>query len=455
MMKKLNLLAVVVVVSSLVLAACAPAAPETVVVTQVVEVEKEVVKEVEVEVEVMVTPTPEVEVPVGPAKVKIGLVIPETGALAEFGPAHRKSADLAAHTLAQAGFPIALVYGNTETSAIPGVDAARMLVDVERVQVLVGAAASGVTVPIAESVAIPSQVPQISMASTSPLISVLPADEGQDFLFRTCFSDALQGVIAGKLAWEMGYKTAAVMWVNNPYGEGLAENFEKAFEYRGGEVLASVPHDEAVAPSYVAELKKATEGNPDVLFCVSYPGHATIYIKEAIEGGFIDKFLFCDGTKSVEMPAEVGPDVLAGMYGTAPGTAMGDAYNTFVAGFSAMYGEVPLLPFMDTCYDGVVVAALAAAKCEADGVEITGVNIRDRLRDVAKPPGEKIMPGLESLKKGLELIAAGEDINYEGAAGSVDFDEHGDVLTPVEIWQYIAEEPFVERVSMEMMIPPQ
>jgi hypothetical protein len=34
------------------------------------------------------------------------------------------------------------------------------------------------------------------------------------------------------------------------------------------------------------------------------------------------------------------------------------------------------------------------------------------------------------------LLKAGKAINYEGAAGSVDFDKHGDVVTPIEIWEY-------------------
>jgi branched-chain amino acid transport system substrate-binding protein len=33
------------------------------------------------------------------------------------------------------------------------------------------------------------------------------------------------------------------------------------------------------------------------------------------------------------------------------------------------------------------------------------------------------------------LIAEGKDVNYEGAAGSVDFDENGDVIGPIEIWK--------------------
>lgn len=47
------------------------------------------------------------------------------------------------------------------------------------------------------------------------------------------------------------------------------------------------------------------------------------------------------------------------------------------------------------------------------------------LRAVANAPGEVIRPG--EWKKAKALIAAGKDVNYEGASGNVDFDKNGDV----------------------------
>ncbi len=383
-------------------------------------------------------------------EVKIGALIPETGALSEFGEGFRKTGELAVKHLEAAGLPVNLVYGDTETSAMPGVDAASRLIDVEGVVALIGAASSGVTIPIAESVSIPKEVPQISNASTSPLITDLPADEGKDFLFRTCASDALQGIVLGQLAAEEGYETASVLWVNNPYGEGLMKEFKASFEAEGGTVLQDVAHDEDPAPTYVAELSEVMSGEPDVMVALAYPGQATVYLKEFFEGGYHETtdLLFVDGTKSIRLPEEIGSELLAGFVGTAPGTRGGEPLETFEAEYRAEYGELPPLPFMTNFYDGLMVASLAAAKCQADGVAVTSVNVRDRLRDVANPPGEEVMPGAESLTRALELIAAGEAINYEGAAGAVGFDEQGDVVTPIEVWRYVAEEPYIETVRM-------
>ena len=446
-MRKTFLFAILITV---LLVGCATPTPQVV----EKEVKVEVTKIVEKPVEVVVTATPAPEptaTPPPPAKLKIGVLIPFTGPLAEFGETFKRAADLAALHLQGAGFPVELVYADTETSAIPAVEAARKLVETDRVQVLIGAAASGVTVPVAESVSIPNNIPQISYASTSPLITVLPADQGKDFLFRTCPSDALQGVVLGKLARDQGFDTAAVMYVNNPYGQGLAEQFKKSFEARGGTVTAMVPHDEAPAPTYVSELRKAAEGNPQVLVAISYPGHATIYLREALEGGFFNQFLFVDGTKSFDIIDAVGAENLEGMLGTAPGSALSPGYDTFVGEYTKQYGEVPPLPFMTNIYDAVVVAGLAAAAADAAGKEITPVNVRDMLREVAGPPGETVGPGPEGIKKALDLIKEGKDINYEGAAGAVDFDANGDVVTPIEIWKFTG--GTIQTVRLEMEIP--
>jgi ABC-type branched-subunit amino acid transport system substrate-binding protein len=369
--------------------------------------------------------------------VKIGTLIPLTGPLAEFGPNFRKAADLAAGHLKDAGLTLQLTHADDETSAIPAVAAARKLVDVDKVPAIIGAAASGVTIPVAESVTIPNKVLQISNASTSPLISVLPADQDQDFLFRTCPSDALQGVVLGKLATELKYEKAAAIYVNNPYGQGLAEQLKKSFEKRGGKVVAMIPHDEAPAPTYVAELRKAVKDKPDVLAAISYPGHASIYLREAIEGNYIKKFLFCDGTKSLEVVKAMGGKNAEGLMGTAPGSVLTSGYNVFIAEYGKAYGEVPPLPYMTNMYDAVALVGLAIKAAQVDGVkEMTGAAIRDRLRKVANPPGDVVGPGATDLKKAAQLLEDKKDINYEGAAGSCDFDDSGEVVTPIEVWKF-------------------
>ena len=39
------------------------------------------------------------------------------------------------------------------------------------------------------------------------------------------------------------------------------------------------------------------------------------------------------------------------------------------------------------------------------------------------------------MARALELLRNGKDINYDGVAGSQDFDPNGDVMNTIEIWK--------------------
>jgi len=156
---------------------------------------------------------------------KIGQLNTFTGTLSYFGEVHRKAAALAVDHVNLAGdvlgiAPMTIVARDTQTTPLVGVDAARALVDIDKVVAIVGALASGVTIPVAESVTVPNGILQISAASTSPAITGL---DDNDFLFRTTVSDAAQGVVLGRLARELGYSSASALYINNAYGEGLAD----------------------------------------------------------------------------------------------------------------------------------------------------------------------------------------------------------------------------------------
>jgi len=375
------------------------------------------------------------ETPVTPPSaegpLKIGLLLSYTGDLSDFGPAHEDAAMLAVKEINAAGGvlgePIEVVKGDDATDPSQGVSEATRLINVEHVQVILGALASGVTLPVAESVTGPNNILQISEASTSPALS---AANDNDFLFRTTISDAAQGVVLAKLASDEGLTSVCTMYINNAYGQGLSEIFAQNFEDAGGTVTAQVPHESEQA-TYASELDQCTSGNPEALAALAYPESGRVFLREAVEAGKVKTFLFCDGTKSADMFADLGWPTFDGMKGSAPSSLEVAAGSAFEAAYSAEYGSTPPLPFMREIYDAVYLVALAAEK--AGSTDPTA--IRDVLRDVANAPGETVNPGTEGYTAALDLLAAGTDINYEGAAGPVDLDDNGDVLIgAIETW---------------------
>ena len=65
--------------------------------------------------------------------------------------------------------------------------------------------------------------------------------------------------------------------------------------------------------------------------------------------------------------------------------------------------------------------------------ETSGTAIRDNLRAVANPPGKLVY--YDEWEKAVALLQAGKEINYQGAAGLVDFKDSGDVDGSIEIWK--------------------
>ena len=191
---------------------------------------------------------------------KIGILVPFTGDLSDFGPAFFDAAKLAAQEINAAGGvfgqDIELVDADTGTVEATGVESANTLIDVEGVSAIVGAASSGVTLPIAESVTGPAGILMISPSSTSPALTLV-ADN--DFLFRSTISDAAQGVVLAELAIELGFTSVCTFFVNTAYGEGLSDQFKETFESLGGTVPAAVPHEQEQT-TYVSELQTCVEG---------------------------------------------------------------------------------------------------------------------------------------------------------------------------------------------------
>jgi len=366
-----------------------------------------------------------------PAHLKIGAIMALTGSLQAYGESSLNGIKLAVEEINGAGGvlgqPVELAVGDDQTNPQAGIDAAQKLVSVERVNALVGALSSGVTIPIASTISGKLGIPQISGASTSPVISSL---DSNGFLFRTIPSDAFQGVAMAQIAQEKGFKSVSVLYVNNDYGIGLAQAFEKAFSAAGGKVTNLAAYAEKQS-SYRGELQKAAQGHPEGLVLIAYPGDGIPILKQALEGGFFAKFLFSDGMKAPEVALAIGPRYLEGMAGTSP-QPLTDSPTAlaFASHYKAKFGQLPPKPYIDSFYDAVYVLALAAEKAHSADPKA----IRDNLRIITKAGAEKVGPG--EFAKAKALLAAGKDVDYIGAAGHPAFDSHGDVAGTFAHWEF-------------------
>ncbi|MYB23355.1 MAG: ABC transporter substrate-binding protein [Chloroflexi bacterium] len=380
----------------------------------------------------VVTPGAEAEAApvVSDEPLKIGLLADFSGPLAEFGPSIQSSVELAVKQLNDAGgvlgHPVRLVTGDTALDPTQATEEARRLIEVEGVHAIVGPLSSAITLAVVESVAADAGVLVISPSATSPQLTIA---EDNDFLFRSTVSDAAQGPVLAQLAADEGYSNVGVIYLNDPYGQGLAEAFNSSWS--GDANLVSIEPRQA---TYLAELQQAADNGAEALIVIAFPQEAEIFIREALEQGLFDEFLFVDGSKSQELVDAIGGEYLEGMRGTAPSAGPeSPALLLFNQAYIAEYGELSPLPFVAEAYDATIAIGVAA---QAAG-SLDSAAIRDSLRSVAGPPGDPYAIGGEGVGAALAAVAEGWQVDLEGAATSLDWDENGDITSGyIGVWAY-------------------
>ncbi len=327
--------------------------------------------------------------------IKIGVLLPLTGALGPVGEKMKMGAELAAKEINEHGGingkKIELIVEDTQTDPAKAVEAAKKLIDINKVKVIVGAAASSSTLAIADY-ANKKKVVVISPASTSPKIT-----EAGDYIFRVVASDALQGKALADLAVEKGYKTAATLVINNDYGIGIEDVFSRAFEEKGGKVVQKIRFDTGKG-DYRTELEQIRASNPDVIMFVAYPEDAAVILKQAYELGINIPWIAAEGIATEEMfNYPLMKEAMEGMLLTKPSSPTGSPlYQYFVEQFKKAFNEEPGI-YSDYTYDAVFLASMAIAYAGYDG---------------------------EKIKDTLYWISR----HYKGVTGDKTMDENGDII---------------------------
>ncbi len=354
----------------------------------------------------------------GAEEIKMGISLGLTGPLESIAPPIQKGAELAMKEVSDSG---KLLDGSTIMPVVADntcIDAAASVAAVERivsegVKGIMGGMCSGETIASLEKVGVPNGIVMISPSATSPALSTLD-DKG--FFFRTSPSDARQGEVMADIVLERGIKTVAVTYTNNDYGKGLADSFANAFKAKGGNVTVVSAHDDGKG-DYSAEVAALAAAGGDALAVVGYAdqGGAGI-IQGALDTGAFETFVLPDGMVNQALVDKFGAQ-LETSFGQNP-SAEGDGHDKF-AELATAAGFDGTSAFSGEAYDAASLMLLAMAAAKSSDPKV----YKDKVMEIANAPGEKILPG--ELAKGLELLAAGTDIDYVGAT-SVELVEPGE-----------------------------
>ncbi|MGR3722928.1 ABC transporter substrate-binding protein [Abyssibius alkaniclasticus] len=341
-------------------------------------------------------------------EVNVGIILGFTGPIESLTPGMAASAELALAEVNAAGG----VAGNmlmpvradsTCIDSAAATAAATRLIDSDNVVAIMGADCSGVTTAIASNVAVPKGVVMISPSATSPALSTI---EDNDLFFRTSPSDARQGQVLADVLMSKDIMNVAVTYTNNDYGKGLSDSFIAAFEAAGGTVTINAAHEDGKG-DYSAEVGALAAAGGDILVVLGYADQGGVgIIRTAIDTGAFDRFALGDGMFAQSLIDAIGDD-LNGTIGTVP-WAEGAGADAFVA-YANANGVDPDGSFRRESYDAAALIALAMAAGGATDRATVAANVLA----VANAPGEQILPG--ELAKGLEILAAGGEIDYVGA----------------------------------------
>jgi branched-chain amino acid transport system substrate-binding protein len=348
---------------------------------------------------------------------KIGTLLPQTGSLAQLGPPEIAGVDLAVQEINAAGGVLGadVEVEHTDSSDAEHAEVATQSVTdliSQDVSVIVGAASSSVTRNVIDDVT-GAEIVQISPANTATDLSGY-----SPFYFRTAPPDTVQGAAMGNLVLGDGAVNPGILVFNDDYGISL-RNVIKSTVEEAGATLAYGNEGEEFDPTeqnFTSIVSQALAAQPDALVVIAFTDQTPLILPElATQGYDMSKVYLVDGNLQ-DFSGTFDPGLLTGAQGTLPGAFPSDEFQARMLEVNPDLRDYSYGP---ESYDAVMLAALAAVR----GGATDGATIQENMAAVSGADGGTACTGFEEC---VELLDAGEDIDYEAVSGVGPFNEDND-----------------------------
>ncbi len=358
----------------------------------------------------------------GDGTLTIGSLLPQTGNLAVLGPPEFAGVELAIKEINDAGGvlgkDVSYIEGDSgdaqQDVANPTVD--RLLA--AKADVIVGAASSGVSFTVIDKIT-NAGVVQYSPANTSPKFTDYD-DNG--LYFRTAPSDVLQGRILGETILADGCTNVGMLALQDPYGEGLAENVGETVTGGGGSLTPdkAVFYDPA-ASNFDAQVNQLKAANPGCVVLIGFEESAKV-IQSLIAAGIgpQQKQLYTvDGNTSASLGEDLPPGTLKGTKGSLPGA---EATAEFRKRLATVDPALKDFSYAAESYDAVITSALAAIAADSDSGKAIAAQLPGVTREGTK---------CKTFQECKTLLDDGTDIDYDGISGPIELSEKGDPTSAI------------------------
>jgi branched-chain amino acid transport system substrate-binding protein len=299
--------------------------------------------------------------------IKIGSVAPLTGPQTHIGKDNENGARLAVDEINTKGLELGgkkvkleLLGEDDQAEPKTATIVAQKLVDAGVVAVI-GHLNSGTTIP-ASRLYNDAGIPQISPSATA----VAYTAQGYKTAYRVMANDAQQGKALGQFAVNrLGAKKIAIIDDRTAYGQGLADEFEKAAKATGGMIVArEFTNDRAT--DFSAILTSIKGKSPDLIFFGGMDPQGGPMAKQMKSLGLTAKLLGGDGLQNVNFVKLAGTDA-EGVVASSPGLPIDSMPGgpEFRKRFEAKYGVIQV--YAPYAYDAVY--ALVDAMKRANSAE--------------------------------------------------------------------------------------
>lgn len=324
------------------------------------------------------------------------------------------------------GQPIRIIARDTACDGEIAQFEVQALIDDFDVQAIVGPVCSSATVAL-NNITSSAGLPLISLYATSPEVTSL---EDNDTIYRMEPSDTAKGRLYAEIMINEGIQRLGVIFRDEPFNGGLAEIVREAFEDEsaGRSIVSYIPYDEEKTVDFSAEVNSLlAPGDLEAIAIFGFADSAAnITLDLEIAGAPANiKYFFSDPTP--ELARQGAPNIIEdsrGVFLSEQPLEGNDNYTIYLNNFlNVSPGGVPFNGVL--AYDAVYLHALAMLKGGAN----TKAAIVQNLRSVSGTAvaSDAVIIGPNQFSAAVDAINIGLDVDYEGASGSINWDENGDV----------------------------
>jgi branched-chain amino acid transport system substrate-binding protein len=304
--------------------------------------------------------------------VQMGAVLSLTGSNATVGEDVRRAVALAVEQVNAKGGVLGkkfnVVIEDSGGNATTALNAARKLVSVDKVPVVIGEYSSGITLPMAQYL-VKEGVAHINIASTSVKIRDLGATS-----FNLIGLENLGNKFSAADTWALGYRKVAMLAPNNAYGQGVVHGFKEEFEKLGGKIVTELLYTQGQS-TYRRELQQMARSEPDAYIYSAYGQESAVVNREAMELGLRAKpwYAILISMSLSDTPA----DIAKGQLGMEVGSVYGDAGKAYADAFAAKYKEGMKTSYTGYAYDAVLITAAAMNKAKSTDTAAVQAALKD------------------------------------------------------------------------------